>query len=345
MFGARTVFIVGAGASKELGLPLGGELLRKINGKLNNALRQNHDTETLIRINDLVNAGIDERTLFKAIKSMEKGLRQAISIDNYLFSHSDDADKVGIGKYLIAEILLESEHQSCLSLTQAKEFSSPHIIEKSWLLPFFQLLSGRINKSNIDNIFDNVSFISFNYDRFIKHYLKHSLVDYFGITHDKSHELISNLDVVHPYGYLGGLPWEINKDDSIVNFGARLYPRDRRFPHCNKSLFQLAKSILTFDEASEGIDEVRTKINNLIHNASKIVFLGFAYHDQNMDLLSGSGRDGYGLNIYGSSLGISDPATAALKGRLSSMFPGAKHINLSPLSAAQIFAHYQGLLS
>jgi hypothetical protein len=132
MFNSPTVFIIGAGASKELGMPLGHELLSSIQKILNEIKTSNSFTTELYNIvNDFNNCGINQIKLQKEIKSMESGLKQAISIDNYLFTHSSNFDKVTIGKYMIIEKLLQAESGSCLSLSSSNTFSNPSMIEKS----------------------------------------------------------------------------------------------------------------------------------------------------------------------------------------------------------------------
>jgi hypothetical protein len=172
------------------------------------------------------------------------------------------------------------------------------------------------------------------------------LSEYFDISLDTAAEIVRTLVVVHPYGSLGRLSWEGGDVELRVGFGSSVVPHTRKFELCDKTINQLSTSILTFDEAFSGIDEMRSEIANALNKAQKIVFLGFAFHEQNMDLLSGCSRDGNDLEIFGSCLGFSVPAADAMVSRLRRMFPNlGGRVYFEPLKAAQLFPHYQGMLN
>jgi hypothetical protein len=48
-------------------------------------------------------------------------------------------------------------------------------VKNTWYLPFFQLLTENVRKENMNTVFDNVSFVIFNYDRCIEHYSYHAI--------------------------------------------------------------------------------------------------------------------------------------------------------------------------
>lgn len=56
----------------------------------------------------------------------------------------------------------------------------------------------------LEDIFRNISFIFFNYDRCIEFYLWIALQDYFNITSQEAAKLVqTKLKIIHPYGSLG----------------------------------------------------------------------------------------------------------------------------------------------
>lgn len=341
MFRERTVFVVGAGASRELGLPLGSELLQKIQQNLIDIVeRKISDALDYDIIHDLYPYG--SPTLEQVGIRFANGLSQAASIDNYLYSHAHDAELVAFGKRLICKQLLRAEAESCLAIHDG-DFADRTKVSASWLSRMFQILVSKINNDNLQNIFDNVTFISFNYDRCIRQYLVKSIVEYFNIDETSAHNLVMRLKIIHPYGSLGPLPWEQKgRSSGTISFGGT--PADVRSGTPFATIHDIAKSIYTFDESMENIGGIRDAIRQALFTSEKIVFLGFAFHEQNMDLLTGSGKNGASLKVYGSAYGISIPTQKEITRRLKSIFPTLADISLSSDKAAQLFEQYHQLI-
>jgi hypothetical protein len=125
-----------------------------------------------------------------------------------------------------------------------------------------------------------VSIISFNYDRCIEHYLFHTLQIYYGISKDEAATALTHLEIFHPYGTVGILPWQSSTGG--IEFGG--VPK-------TTELIEVANQIRTF---TEGIDETKSNIlsiQEIVLNAQRIAFLGFAFHPLNLELLySGRGN-------------------------------------------------------
>jgi hypothetical protein len=114
--------------------------------------------------------------------------------------------------------------------------------------------------------------------------------------------------IFHPYGQVGFMQWE---------------PADRRqgaFGATNYSEFvELSEEIRTFNEQLEDKGELGS-IREQVGNAHRIVFLGFHFHHQNMELLkaSGPGRGGI-VNSYATALDRSQADKDLIDGQLRQM--------------------------
>ena len=174
MFNRKTLFVVGAGGSKELGLPIGDELKDHIAAKLN------------IKFNDGYNRSSGDVHVYRAVKVLmqERGERdgnpywsagrsiaaampQALSIDNYLDAHSTDQHVVDMGKIGIVASILEAERKSKLFVDLHS--TDKHDFKKTadtWHNVFCKMLTEGVRREDLTDLFKNVSFITFNYDRF-----------------------------------------------------------------------------------------------------------------------------------------------------------------------------------
>lgn len=299
MFERPTVFIVGAGASKEIGLPLGSDLTKAIAEKLNVRYK---DGWTLSNGDPCIaeavvywcrqNPSLDPNSYFHAGRSISGAMVQAISIDNYLHSHSYDQQTVWMGKLAVAQCILNAERSSSIANRDGRgglrELSNA---KDTWYNTFFQMLHEGVQPPDLDKIFDNVSIVTFNYDRSIEHFLPLALSNYYGIPDDEAQGLVAALRIEHPYGQVGLLPWQ---------------DRQRGVAYGNEPggqlLNRIAGQIRTFTERVDD-GEMLKRTRDLIGSAEVVVYLGFSYGQMNMDLLSvdtSAVRE-----VYGTSFGIS----------------------------------------
>jgi len=113
MFRSKTLFIVGAGASKEANFPIGTELTEKIAhswdfefdcgflkkgnpqflGYLQRSLGDNH------KVNEHIKSG----------RQFSEGLKLANSIDSYIYAHQHDPNVTLCGKMGIVYTILNEE--------------------------------------------------------------------------------------------------------------------------------------------------------------------------------------------------------------------------------------------
>ena len=120
---SKTVYIVGAGASSEAGLPIGNKFIKKITQLLN----IEHDITGRLKSGD----GTIAQALRNHVASPEgrpgdigpylqgahhirKALSQAISIDNFIDQHRGNEKIAVCGKLAIAKVILDEENGSRL---------------------------------------------------------------------------------------------------------------------------------------------------------------------------------------------------------------------------------------
>lgn len=353
MFRRKTVFVVGAGASYELKLPTGEALKGKISEILNITFPDGWNQETGDRgITEILkkrSADCGQHNwnyLLHKCWLIRDALPGSLSIDNLLDAHNHDDDLVECGKLAISRAILKAERES--ALFQRGQSDPKTIFQRaagSWLIPFFQILTENVPKSNIDALFANISIITFNYDRCIEEFIPAALKLYYGIDDLKAEEISSKLMVIHPYGKVGEL--SRRSGDNFASFGAEHY-----------NLNAIAKQIKTFTEglADPTLDR---NIRDLCEKADQIVFLGFAFHPINMQILSTPSPSSV-KKIFGTTLNLSKASSEVVEDMIIQTFQkntvmesrmsvreereDLDELNLDPLEAVQfLYSHFRGI--
>jgi hypothetical protein len=304
---SKTLFIVGAGASFELGLPVGDKLKDDIASLLDIRFpdgwhQKSGDyqiTEVLRTIarNDESLRGDINPFLHQAWR-IRDALPTAISIDNLLDAHRGDRLIETCGKLGIAKAILEAERRSKISDLGriGKEYSLSNLAA-TWYIPLFQMMTENVRKSDVAQVADRLSFIIFNYDRCLEHFIPYALSIYYGISLPEAEEITARMTFIHPYGQVGYLPWQRRKP--ALAFGADQYP-----------LQDIAEEIKTFAEGLRTpklVDEIR----EAVQEAEAVVFMGFAYHPINMQVIATKAE--LTRKIFGTTYGLSKADEAVVK--------------------------------
>lgn len=274
----------------------------------------------------------DPNPHFNAGRAIAGAMGQAISIDNYLHAHATDSVVVQMGKLGIASSILEAEARSLLAIKpdRREPFSFSGTVD-TWYNVFFQMLTEGVQRDDLGGIFSNVSFITFNYDRCIEHYLVHALSNYYRLPDSEAEELVRMLCIEHPYGQVGRLPWQI--PHGSVSFGKSFHAQE---------LPVIAEQIRTFTERVEN-DAMLARMHRLLIEAEVVVYLGFSYGDMNMELLSLDER-GVQRSVFGTSFGLSAPnKTAIERDIVNSMGPEravVESLELADLKCADFLSAY-----
>jgi hypothetical protein len=355
----RTVFVIGAGANVEIGMPSGNELKDKIKSILNftpnsdginmgdkivnNALnlfcRDSYEHVYTDTLDNLV------ETAMKASKAMSL----PISIDNYIDAHRGNKQIELCGKLAIASAILNAEKRCVLFDIDSKSLASIILKKKedefknSWYPLFFQKITEGCNIDELEPKLNDISFIIFNYDRCFEYFMYNSLMTYYNINHFRAKKIVSQLHINHPYGTVGDL-WDNNY---FTTFG--------KIPDAIQ-LLKLVKKIKTFTESetTDNEQESNNRIQYLVERTDRIVFLGFAYHDQNMDLLFNHNgalyvADGVPMSnnviCYGTGYGISEKDLQQLYSTLKTKDTRISDIDISDKTCSKFFHDFWRRLS
>ena len=349
MFKSRTVFIIGAGASREADLPMGEELKGQIADLLDirfaDGWRQaSGDDQITAALRQHVRSadgrqGDINPYLHKAWQIRDVVPALSISIDNYLDAHQGDEQVELCGKLGIVRAILRAEAGS--KLRHVGDGFDRFDLTKlygTWYSRFFQMLTENVPKSQAHTVFDNVSIITFNYDRCIERFLAQALADYYSLELDKAQSLVQQrLRIFHPYGQVGPLPWQdLTQATPFGSSGA--------------DLLHLAKGIKTFTEGRND-EEFVGPMHAEITAAETIVFLGFAFHPLNMQLLAPTkGSDP--SRIFATTFGLSEADKDVIEnsifrmlGRRERAYDDPLKPEMANLKCADFFAHYFRSLS
>jgi hypothetical protein len=203
-------------------------------------------------------------------------------------------------------------------------------------------LTENCQKNELTERFKSLTLIVFNYDRCIEHFIYHALQEYYNISADESAELVKNINIYHPYGKVGNLPWE-NSDRKIA-FGAE--------PN-HQQLLELSQKIKTFTEGTDPAESEIIAIRNHMSLANKVVFLGFAFHKLNMALITPTSFDHTNstLKCFATAYGVSDSDKAVIEGQIKGLYQSNASyqneikVNMANLTCGKFFADYSRSLS
>lgn len=275
----HTLFIVGAGASVDYGLPVGSILAKDIRleamalasglnpaevGRIGKHLMQRYQTEP------------QRSPKIAALKKISDRIYPAASIDRFIEQNSHDDSVTEMGKVLISGCISEAEANGCLSLDRGEKvnLTDPQI-SSSWCDSFLKFLVRGQRWTDIEEMLgEDYSVICFNYDRCLERYLISGLQQAFGLRYPAAWDLVYNkLTILHPYGQLGRLPSKAPDGDDGIAYGCR-----------QSDPWIMAENIRTFTEKTQ--DYARdAEIHKVIDKSDRIVFLGFSFEQLNMQMM------------------------------------------------------------
>lgn len=293
MLEKQTTFIVGAGACADILLPTGPELRKKVS----EILRFQHDFGRLVSGDHVVErairkrAGDDLNEYFGAASYIAEEVLLARSIDDFIDANRHDAAINFCGKLAIARCILKAERSSKLFVNSdhgGQNGIPIDRLESSWFAELFRII--QVPKSDVGSIFENVDFVIFNYDRCVEHFFFHAVRRLYRLSEGEAAEVMATANIHHPYGRLGSLPWMRAANGPRLAFGSEIN---------SEELIAVADSLKTYTERVEDSEELG-RIKGRILDADKMVFLGFAFHRQNMKLLKPN-SDLFARRVYGTA--------------------------------------------
>jgi len=208
---------------------------------------------------------------------------QAYSIDAFL---SRRAEYVDIGRHAIAAKLLPRE-------------SLPKLVDSDPEDHWYRYLAHAMD-THWDQFNQNqVSFITFNYDRSLEIFLWKMLQHRYGQSEEAAMAMLTNFPIVHVYGSLGSIDPHAK---NFVPYGGGVEP-DRFLNIAAAGLRIIAEGR---DESTE-FEQAKT----LIGNAEAICFLGFSFDQTNVTRLGGQGISaGCRVDEIGNNRPVAFAATA-----------------------------------
>lgn len=341
----ETVFVIGAGASQEVNLPTGYELKSKISKLLD--IRFTHQqisgdyiiAESLREIvKDPSGRGGDIKPYLHEAWHIRDALPLAISIDNFIDNQRENEKIALCGKLAIARSILEAERTSKLFYDHSGRYPGINFaaLKETWYLPFFQLITENCNVSELVARFQSISLIIFNYDRCVEHFLFHALKKYYKISDSDAANILNTLAIYHPYGSVGQLPWCSNGNP--IEFGAEPVA---------SLLLGLTNRIKTFTEGTDPNESDIMLLKQNVFKAKKLVFLGFAFHKLNMELLTPEPNvpPENQPRCYASTFGISDGDKKVIKGQVSRLYQGNIDLETANMKCKDFFSEFWRSLS
>lgn len=333
-FRKKTTFVIGAGASAEFGLPVGSQLAALIKKVTASARREWNSSvfptdEMVVKVIETFSKDEADNAVEALIK-IHQSIHTAVSIDA-LVDRFDDDFVARTAKGLIATLILEAERKSSLSKDAWDRFTdSPYkkiptiygqVInpDLTWIGQFFRILTDNVRDP--DEIGKEISIICFNYDRCIEHFLTKTIAEAYQISRQRALAIVEGINIIHPYGSLGKLA--LSGQDILedrIAFGP-----DDDFP---VDLKDVAESIRTYTEQTTDLGLV-TRIHDAM-SCNVLVFLGFGFNNQNMNLLRVDRAENVPTAVYVSAHGFHKQVEATLVRRIARLY---EHLNPRHLSS------------
>jgi hypothetical protein len=334
------VYIIGAGASADIGLPTGTKIKEVIKDILTtNSFTIKQEGKLIPRV------FLSHKYLLEygeEIKYLKRNLDLAYSIDT-LVENSNDQKITDLAKFAIFAAILQEESKSKIfvdNIYNPVDFASKNI-KDSWYIKFFQIVSKRKkitnNLESLKDLFSNITFIVFNYDRCLEFMLFNIFRRYFVLNYNNAIKLVESLNIIHPYGSLGKI--------TDIGYGGNYSNIDFDF-----NIYQATKKIKTYSEATS--KESLELISNAISNSTHRIFLGFSYERQNMEILKARGMY-QSTHCYGTSYSMSEINTEHTENLIREIMPGTKHhdnndevtiVKLKNIACSEFFTEFEKVI-
>jgi hypothetical protein len=277
MFTEKTVLILGAGASAPYDFPSGEGLVKDIV----NGLRSGSGMFKCVR------------ECFSDYKDFADSLvlSGTTSVDAFL-EKKENEKFLKLGKFSIAAALLPKENEYSLFKDKGP----------GWYRQLFALLTEGCSFDDFSK--NDLSIVTFNYDRSLECYLKTALCNLYGGRNPEEYkEKLRAIKIIHVHGKLGYLPWE-TPDEQLDDETLRrpiLYGYKNRSATETDRLFEergllttAAGNIQIISEDIDETDKLKQAVR-LLQESSKVFILGFGFHPTNLRRLKLTLFKGYQL--------------------------------------------------
>lgn len=266
MITTPTAFILGAGASWPYGYPLGRKLFDNIVAKSTELAQQDGPALRPFPFKE-------HKHFWKQISGA-----QSKSIDAFLRGNSHVRE---LGKWHIASQLIACESpEDVIRPKRGDDWLS-------YLLNDIVCETGGLE----DLLGSDIKFITFNYDRSLEQYLCSFVSNHLAKDDAEIRDVLKHLDILHIHGSLG--PLLVQSPTS----GREYWPNPA-------AVEKAANSIRIVSEAAKDDPQVE-RARDLIRCAKKVVFLGFGYGRENLEILGvGDENVFHGQEVIGTGSGL-----------------------------------------
>ena len=262
-----TVLILGAGASMPYGFPSGEELMLEILEEI----RPNSGKE-LFRV--LLGFGFkpnDIDDFYTGLKHSRK-----FSVDEFLERRPEF---MKIGK--IAITLTLSTYEKKDELFEQKS-------DKDW----YRYLWVKLSDTTFEDFDKNqLSIITFNYDRSIEHFLFSTMRALYKKSRQDCEKKLKKIPIIHVHGRLGALPWQ-GKNGRSYNHKINL-----------DEVVKISGQIKIMKEQDDSPREFEEAVR-ILNSAELICPLGFGYNPRNLQRLKAKETFKIRKSVYGTTLGF-----------------------------------------
>lgn len=295
MITKKTVLVLGAGASQPYGYPTGNGLMDQV---------KNYNVEEILKNRDrgpiwgYIIEKFSEKQCLEFYRTITRSGKY--SVDAFLEHRYEFVD---LGKAIMSYILISFEREDSL-------FNA----EKNWYKYFYNKLNAKFDELTMNN----VSVITFNYDRSLEYYLLTAIKNDYGKTEEEAAEVLKSIPIIHLYGNLGDLPSLSKQKENAREYSQKQTP----------NIIEICiKNIKIIHEGVEG-DPQFSQAHELLSEAEVVCFLGFGYDKTNLERLKvGEIFSKGNKRIYGSSYGFTPNEcmhiSNRVKGNIEIDFEGA----------------------
>lgn len=306
MIKVPTVLILGAGASMPYNFPSGRELVDRILISLGNY-------GTITPRSKLMEIGFDSQKIDDFSYSLAGSFKG--SVDAFL---EDRKEFIDVGKAAIAQALIPYEVSTSFRRRQ-RDDKFGKVGQLEWYEYLFNQLYSTFEKFG-DN---EISIITYNYDRSLEEFLFNALSNSSGKPKDACIEQIKKIPIIHLHGKLGNLPWQstdnVLKYNALAEYGT--IPAD--------VIENAGNSIrIIYEDFNLTNDREFNDAYQLLGKAERIYFLGFGYNDINLSRLKIESLEN--KHIEGSCFGFEEKELHIIgkKYKRIDLIPNYRHLKI-----------------
>lgn len=330
----KTLFVVGAGASSDFGLPVGSALQSQIAAFLKpDRSAEDFGRDIEFAVSELARRGLGYNDLFSTLEWMSQTLPLARSIDSFLETQSQDGDAISfLGKYAIATLIAKGEAGSKLHIANKNHKPDFQRLSRSWLGQLWPLINkggaARVDEKGLSKF----AFLTFNYDRCIEKFLYHAFHHFYRLPSPQAIDFVDSVSIHHVFGSLGdGL-----RANGGLPFG---------YVDLVEQRLVSARNIKTYSEQLQEHD--LNKIRRMFEWSDRIIFIGFSFSPINTNMLESSYvNNGEMKQVYGTAFEMSDFDRSLAEDWCNRVFKRSlSNVSLDNLKGSDFFQSHQLLFS